>query len=111
LEDELAAAYLIATLFLYYNKEPEEDADPLEDKLTTSFYQPVTTLYSYTAKGRSYNLLSNIIEKSEISIDKVAMLTPTKSTYTKKRPSKRSEKTVSKALQQSTLGQGRYSKK
>jgi hypothetical protein len=117
LEDKLAAAYSVATLFLYYNKEPEasankpantllyleEEPEPLEDKLTT--------LFSYSAKRSNYNCLSNITEESETSTDKVAILTPTKSIPTKKHPSKRSEKTVSKALQQSTSGQGRRSKK
>ena len=116
-EDELAAAYPLATSFPYHNQEPEASADepantsvwlekeaePSEDKLTT--------LFSYSAKRSNYNCLSNIIEESETFTDKVAMPTPTKSTPTKKRPSKRSEKTVSKAPRQSTSGRGRRSKK
>ena len=115
----------VATSFSYYNQEPEasanqpannsfypeEEPEPTEDELTTSFYQPVTTSYSYSAKKFNYNCLSNIIEESETSTDEVAMPTPTKSTPTKKRPSKRSEKTVSKAPRQSTSGRGRHSKK
>jgi hypothetical protein len=124
-EDELAAAYPVATSFSYYNEEPEasanepantslypeEEPEPSEDELTTSFYPPVTTSFSYSTKRSNYNCLSNIIEESETSTDEVAIPTTTKSTPTKKRPSKRSEKTVSKAPRQSTSGRGRRSKK
>ena len=74
------------------------EAELLEDELTTSFYQPATTSFSYFAKRSNYNYLLNIIKESETFTDEVAMLTLTKSTPTKKRLSKRLEKTVSKAL-------------
>jgi hypothetical protein len=124
-EDELAAAYPLATSFSYYIEEPEAlsnkpadtsfyptgEPEPSEDDLTTSFYHPVTNSFLSSTKRSNYNCLSNIIEESETSTDEVAMPTYTKSTPTKKRRSKRSEKTVSKAPRQSTSGRGRRSKK
>jgi hypothetical protein len=123
-EDELAASYPVATSFSYYRAGPEVseyepgdtsfypdgEPEPSDDELTASFSQPVTVSFSHTAKRRSYNSLSNIIEESETSVDEVATST-VNSASTKKRPSKRSEKTVSKAPRQSTSGRGRRSKK
>jgi hypothetical protein len=120
-EDELAASYPIATSFSYYREGPETseyepgdtsfypggEPEPSEDELAASFSQPVTASFSHTAKRRSYNSLSNIIEESETSVDEVAK----NSTSTKKRPSKGSKKTVSKAPRQSTSGRGGRSKK
>jgi hypothetical protein len=123
-EDELAASYPVAISFSYYREGtkaseyepgvtslyPGGEPEPSEDELAASFTQPVTASFSYTAKRRSYKPLSNIIEESETSVDGVA--TPTaNSASTKKRPSKRSEKTVFQALWQSTLGRGRHFKK
>lgn len=42
---------------------PEEEAEPSKDDLTTSFYQPVTTSFSYSAKTTNYDCVSNIIER------------------------------------------------
>jgi hypothetical protein len=123
-EDELAASYPVATSVSYYREVPEAseyepgdtsfypagEPEPSEDELAASFSQPVTASFSYTAKRRSYNSLSNIIEESETSVDEVATSTAI-SASTKKRPSKRSEKTVSKAPRQSTSGRGRHLKK
>ena len=74
-----------------------EEPEPLEDELATSFY-PATASFSY--RKSDYTDLQNITEESEASADEAP--TYTKSTRSKKRPSKGSEKKAPKASRHST---------
>jgi hypothetical protein len=85
-----------------------EEPEPSQDELVTSFY-PAANSFSYPAAASTYRAkesgygdLSDIREESETSADELVLDTLVKPTLSKKRPSKGLEKTVSKALRQST---------
>lgn len=69
--------------------------EPLEDELAASFYPVART--SYRVEEYDYDYLPDIAEEPETSDDELALDTPMKPTPSKKRPSRGSGKTGSKA--------------